>query len=174
MVDSTDLAQVLGEAQDIAQSVSQQLTSAHVLLALFTVENRAQLLLRERGADEDRFLQVMTAAPYEAEGLVRELCERTREIAQSCGSREAECLHLLIACPRVRCAAQELLVRVGLDLSTLRNPALSSFLSGRMPRKLQLRPSAPAAPRPGGIYPRMATRTATSAVSARDLVDDEA
>src|SRR5215470_237615 len=100
MVDSTDLAQVLGEAQDIAQSVSQKLTSAHVLLALFTVENRAQLLLREKGVDEDRFLQVMTVAPLEPDPVVRELCERAREIAQSCGSREADCLHLLIACTR--------------------------------------------------------------------------
>jgi len=41
MADSTELAQVLHEANDIAQSVAQKLTSAHLLLALFTVENRA-------------------------------------------------------------------------------------------------------------------------------------
>src|SRR5215468_9521949 len=116
MVDGTDFAQVLTEASDIAQSVGQKLTTAHVLLALFTVENRAQVLLRERGADEDRFLQVMTVAPQEADQLVRELCERAREIAQSCGSREADCLHLLIAATRVRCAAQALMMRAGLAL----------------------------------------------------------
>jgi ATP-dependent Clp protease ATP-binding subunit ClpC len=177
MVDSTDLAQVLGEAQDIAQSVSQRLTSAHVLLALFTVENRAQFLLRERGVDEDRFLQIITSAPQEAEGLVRELCERTREIARSCGSAEADCLHLLIACTRVRCCAQDLMAQVGLDLSSLRNTALSYFLSGRMPRKLQLgrNPSPPAdgARRPATT--QAITRTQTSSalsLSARDLVDD--
>jgi ATP-dependent Clp protease ATP-binding subunit ClpC len=177
MVDSTDLAQVLGEAQDIAQSVSQRLTSAHVLLALFTVENRAQFLLRERGVDEDRFLQVMTSAPQEAEGLVRELCERAREIARNCGSLEADCLHLLIAATRVRCCAQELMSKVGLDLSSLRNTALSYFLSGRMPRKLQLG-KTPALPsdgrRPAAALPQARTRTSsTLSLTARDLVDDE-
>ena len=43
MVDASDLAQVLAEADDIAQSVDQKLTTAHVLLALFTIENRAQV-----------------------------------------------------------------------------------------------------------------------------------
>src|SRR5262245_14634864 len=88
MVDSADFAQVLAEAQDIAQSVGQKLTSSHLLLALFTVENRAQLLLRERGIDEDRLLGVMTAAPQEADGLTKELCERSREIAKGCGALE--------------------------------------------------------------------------------------
>src|SRR5688572_13976563 len=134
MVDSTDLAQAMTEAEDIARSVSQKLTSAHVLLAMFTVENRAQLLLRERGIDEDLLLAVMTSAPNEPDGLVRELCDRTREIAASCGSKEADCLHMLIAATRVRCAAQDLLARAGLDLTGVRNTALSYYLSGRMPR----------------------------------------
>ncbi|WP_338866652.1 ATP-dependent Clp protease ATP-binding subunit [Myxococcus stipitatus] len=137
MVESTDLAQVLQEANDIARSVAQRLTSAHVLLALFTVENRAQLLLKERGVDEDALLQLLTAAPAEQDGPVRELREKAREIATSCGSQEADCLHLLIAVTRVRCVAQELLVHAGLDLATLRTTAVSYFVSGRMPRKLQ-------------------------------------
>ncbi len=153
MVDSTDLAQVLAEANDISQSVSQRLTSAHLLLALYTVENRAALLLGERGVDEDRLLESLTAAPVEAEGALRELLDRSREIARNCGSREADCLHLLIGITRVRCAAQELLARVGVDLTSLRNTALSYQLSGRMPRKLQLgRPPAPA-PTPGAGRP---------------------
>ncbi len=139
MIDGTDFAQVLAEADDIAISVGQKLTSAHLLLALFTVENRAQLLLKERGIDEDRLLGVMTAAPRELEGLTRELCERSREIAKNCGALEADCLHFLIATTRVRCAAQDLLMRAGLDLTAIRNTALSYQLSGRMPRKLQLK-----------------------------------
>jgi ATP-dependent Clp protease ATP-binding subunit ClpC len=139
MIDGTDFAQVLAEADDIAISVGQKLTSAHLLLALFTVENRAQLLLKERGIDEDRLLGAMTAAPRELEGLTRELCERSREIAKNCGALEADCLHFLIATTRVRCAAQDLLMRAGLDLTAIRNTALSYQLSGRMPRKLQLK-----------------------------------
>src|SRR5262245_55838833 len=116
MVDSTDLAQVLHEAKDIAQSVAQKLSSAHVWLALFTVDNPAQVLLRERGVDEDRLLELMTGSPTEEEHLVRDLCQRARVIAQQCDSREADCLHLLIAFARVRCAANELLCQAGVDL----------------------------------------------------------
>lgn len=153
MVDSTDFAQVLAEATDIAQSVSQDLTTAHLLLALFTVENRAQLLLKERGIDEDVLLEAMTCAPREDDGLVRELRERTREIARSCGCPEADSLHALIAVTRVRCAAQDLLQTVGLDLTALRNTAFSYYLSGRMPRKLQLGRSGPARPGPARAFP---------------------
>ncbi len=139
MVDSTDLAQVLHEAKDIAQSVTQKLSSAHVLLALFTVDNPAQLLLKEKGVDEDKLLELMTASPTEEEPLVREICQRARETAEQCFAREANCLHLLIAITRMRtrCAATDLLTRAGMDLLSLRNTALSYFTSGRMPRKLQ-------------------------------------
>ena len=56
VIESMELAQVLAEAEDIARSVNQKLTSAHQLLAFFTVPNRAELLLRDRGIDEDRVL----------------------------------------------------------------------------------------------------------------------
>ncbi|PTL85312.1 AAA family ATPase [Vitiosangium sp. GDMCC 1.1324] len=194
MVDSTDLAQVLHEANDIAQSVAQKLTSAHVLLALFTVENRAQMLLREKGIDEDSLLERMTSQPSEQDGLVRELCMRSREIAQSSGARETDCMHLLVAFTRLRCAASDLLARTGLHLINLGNTALSYCLSGAMPRRLQpgrnamtvglprpsrplgAPPSAPpasalalSAPRPAPVAPRTPSRPA---ISPRDLIDE--
>jgi ATP-dependent Clp protease ATP-binding subunit ClpC len=171
MVDSTDLAQVLHEANDIAQSVAQKLTSAHVLLALFTVENRAQLLLKEKHVDEDSLLERMTSQPSEQDGLVRELCMRAREIAQSSGAREADCMHLLVAVTRVRCAASELLAKTGLHLINLGNTALSYCLSGSMPRRLQPGRAATATlgmPRPGrplGAPPSAPPAAAISAVS---------
>ncbi|WP_224241437.1 ATP-dependent Clp protease ATP-binding subunit [Hyalangium gracile] len=195
MVDSTDLAQVLLEAKDIAQSVSQKLSSAHVLLALFTVDNPAQVLLKEKGIDEDLLLERMTESPAEEEHLVRELCQRARVIAQQCDSREADCLHLLIAFARVRCAANDLLTQAGVDLIGLRTTALSYFTSGRMPRKLQAgrvgqapqalgaryplgRPlGAPPSPLPQAAValsmPRPATpsRSSLPAISPRDLID---
>ncbi|WP_257447183.1 AAA family ATPase [Archangium lipolyticum] len=194
MVDSTDLAQVLHEANDIAQSVAQKPTSAHVLLALFTVENRAQLLLKEKGVDEDSLLETMTSQPTEQDGLVRELFMRAREIAQNSGAREADCLHLLVAFTRVRCAASELLTRAGLHLINLGNTALSYCLSGSTPRRFQpgrtttmaamprptrplgAPPSAPPAsalavsmPRPTLAPPRAPSRPA---LSPRDLIDE--
>ncbi|MDC0707937.1 ATP-dependent Clp protease ATP-binding subunit [Stigmatella sp. ncwal1] len=153
MVDSSDLAQVLHEAKDIAQSVTQKLSSAHVLLALFTVDNPAQVLLKEKGIDEDTLLELMTEAPVEEEYLVRNLCDRARAIAQQCDSREADCLHLLIAFSRVRCAANDLLTRSGVELLKLSTQAFSYFTSGRMPRKLQASRAPLSSPSLGGRYP---------------------
>jgi len=159
MVDSSDLALVLSEADDIAQSVSQKPTTAHAVLALFTVDNPGQRLLKERGVDEDRLLALVKSAPTEPDGTLRELRERAREIARACGSREADCLHLLIAVTRLRCAGHELLAGTGLDLTAVRNTALSYFLSGRMPRKFGPRDArSPARPAPSP--PRASTTVA--------------
>jgi len=182
MVDSSDLGQVLAEAEDIARSVSQTLTSAHLVLALFTVDNPGARLLRERGIDEDALLARLTGTPVEPEGTLAELQARAGEIARHCGSSEVDCLHLLIAVTRVRCAAQALLGAAGLDLTQLRNTALSYFLSGRMPRKLvqraQVAPPAPVAlPRAAAVPQRPAAAVAVAAalplVSPRDLVDPD-
>ena len=193
MVDSTDFAQVMSEAEDIARSVNQRLTTAHILLAMFTIENRGALLLTERGINEDVFLELLTSAPSEPEGLVKELREKSREMAVSVGSAEADCLHALIAMSRVRCAAQDLLFKTGLDLTALRNTALSYFTSGRMPRRFMLQrempPGVPRAPtgRPLGAPPLPFAPLRTAVVSTsppskpaslkpglsmKDLVDD--
>jgi ATP-dependent Clp protease ATP-binding subunit ClpC len=100
----------------------------------------------------------------------------------------------MIAMTRVRCSAQDLLFKTGMDLTALRNTALSYFTSGRMPRRLMLQrelpPNVPRASsgRPVGAPPlpfAPPTRTATVAppptprpatlkpvMSIRDLVDD--
>ncbi|MDP3501946.1 MAG: ATP-dependent Clp protease ATP-binding subunit [Myxococcales bacterium] len=192
MVDSTDFASAMSEAEDIAATVNQRVTTAHVLLAMFTIENRGALLLKERNVDEDKLLELLTHAPSEPDGLVKELREKTREIATSCGSSEADCLHAVIAMTRVRCAAQDLLHKTGLDLTALRNTALSYFTSGRMPRRLllqrELPPGIPRAPTgrpvgapPLGYAPPVRTATvpppppapvASKGFNVRDLVDD--
>ena len=173
MVDSSDLALVLSEADDIAQSVSQKPTTAHAVLALFTVDNPGQRLLKERGVDEDRLLALVKSAPTEPDGTLRELRDRAREIARACGSREADCLHLLIAVTRLRCAGHELLAGTGLDLTAVRNTALSYFLSGRMPRKFGPRDARSPA-RPAPVPPRASTTVALLPEgSPRALVDSD-
>src|SRR5512147_1886887 len=167
VIESMELAQVLAEAADIARSVSQKLTSAHQLLAFFTVPNRAEILLRERGIDEDRILEAMTAPPREPEGVSRDLRDRAREVAAGVGATEVDCLHLLIAMSRVRAAAaHQLLAACGLQLASLRNVALSYF-TARMPRRLRelqpvkVGPGAPAAASPAPPSP--AARPASDA-----------
>jgi ATP-dependent Clp protease ATP-binding subunit ClpC len=189
MVESTDFAQVMVEAEDIARSVGQRLTSAHALLAMYTVENRAAMLLTERSVTEDTLLEALTQAPSEPEGLVKELREKAREIASTCGAAEADCLHALIAMTRVRCAAQDLLFKTGLDLTALRNVALSYYTSGRMPRRLMLQRELPpgvpraASGRPLGAPPLPFAPPRTAVVqppraspikplSVKDLIDE--
>jgi ATP-dependent Clp protease ATP-binding subunit ClpC len=153
VIESMELAQVLAEAGDIAASVNQKLTSAHQLLAFFTVPNRAEILLKERGVDEDRILATMTGKPKEPEGIERDLRERAQEIAASVGAEEVDCLHLLIAMSRVRASlAHQLLQACGLQLPTLRNVALSYFTS-RMPRRLKELQPAKAGPGPAPSPP---------------------
>ena len=166
VIESMELAQVLAEAEDIARNVNQKLTSAHQLLAFFTVPNRAEILLKERGIDEDRILLAMTGAPKEAEGIERDLRERARDVAEGLGADEADCLHLLIAMSRVRAAAaHQLLAACGVQLAALRNVALSYF-TARMPRRLrQLQPQpvrSPFSPTP----PRPAAGGAPAALDA--------
>jgi ATP-dependent Clp protease ATP-binding subunit ClpC len=164
VIESMELAQVLAEAADIAASVNQKLTSAHHLLAFFTVPNRAEILLRERGVDEDRILATMTGKPKEPEGVERDLRERAREIAASVGSGEVDCLHLLIAMSRVRASvAHQLLGACGIQLATLRNVALSYF-TARMPRRLK--EVQPVKVGPAAAAPPSARRTAPPPASA--------
>src|SRR6266487_5252796 len=169
VIESMELAQVLAEAEDIARSVNQKLTSAHQLLAFFTVPNRAELLLRDRGIDEDRVLAAMTEKPKEPDGIERELRERAREVAAGVGAEEVDCLHLLIAMSRVRtAAAHQLLAACGLQLATLRNVALSYFTS-RMPRRLrELAPQSVKALRPTP----MPARTSPPAASPPAMTPD--
>jgi ATP-dependent Clp protease ATP-binding subunit ClpC len=174
VIESMELAHVLAEAADIAASVNQKLTSAHQLLAFFTVPNRAEILLKERGVDEDRILATMTGKPKEPEGIERDLRERARAVAESVGSSEVDCLHLLIAMSRVRASlAHQLLGACGLQLPTLRNVALSYF-TARMPRRLKelqpvnaLSPAPPA--RAGRATPASAGAAASDAASLRAL-----
>ncbi|BDG01641.1 AAA family ATPase [Anaeromyxobacter oryzae] len=160
VIESMELLQVLAEAEDIARSVNQKLTSAHQLLAFFTVPNRAEVLLKDRGIDEDRILQAMTGAPKEPEGVERDLRERARGVAEGVGADEVDCLHLLIAMSRVRsAAAHQLLGACGLQLASLRNIALSYF-TARMPRRLQHVQPVKVGPGPQGAHPPPVARRA--------------
>jgi ATP-dependent Clp protease ATP-binding subunit ClpC len=146
MEDARDLAQCLAEAEDIASTVGQRPTTAHLLLAVFTVPCPAAELLKERGVDEDRILAAMTRAPKEPETVSAELLARTREIAAGVGAA-ADTLHLLIAMSRQKdCLAYQLLARCNVPLAALRNTILGWFTGGRMPRQYQ--PPAPPPPPP--------------------------
>ncbi|MCM2333166.1 MAG: ATP-dependent Clp protease ATP-binding subunit [Anaeromyxobacteraceae bacterium] len=137
VIESMELLQVLSEAEDIARSVNQPLTSAHQLLAFFTVPNRAELLLKEKRIDEDRILAVMAGKPREDDGILRALRDQARGLAEGSGAGEIDCLHLLAAMSRVQaCCAHQLLSSCGLDLRRLRTETIGYFTQG-LPRRLR-------------------------------------
>ena len=135
--DSAEAVRAFLEAEDIAAQAGQRISSAHLLLALFTFPNRAQALLAERNVDEDVILDAIRVLEEEPPRTVPRLRDRAREIAKGAASQEVDCLHLLIALTRLRDAfAYRLLQRSGTSLTALRNVAVS-YITGNMPRRFK-------------------------------------
>jgi ATP-dependent Clp protease ATP-binding subunit ClpC len=142
------LAQVLSEAKDIAEATEQKLTSGHVLLALFTVRNAAETLLRELGVTEDTLLDIIDGKMLEPPDALAGLLERAEQIAASLGAITTDCLHVLIAMTRTkRALAQLLLEGSDVDLGKLRTRATALLTDSSMPRWVQ--EEALASQRPG-------------------------
>ncbi|MBI3073222.1 MAG: ATP-dependent Clp protease ATP-binding subunit [Deltaproteobacteria bacterium] len=134
---SRELTQVLADAEEIARGARKPFDSTHLLLALFTIPNRAQVTLRERGVDDDRLIDLVDKTRTESADVVPAIRERARQIAESQLWPEVDCLHLLTAVARTReSRAYELLERCGIDLIQLRTQIVSYFTSGNIPRRL--------------------------------------
>jgi ATP-dependent Clp protease ATP-binding subunit ClpC len=180
--DSAETVRAFLEAEDIAARANQQPSSAHLLLALFTFPNRAQVLLGERGIDEERVLREIRVIEEEPRRTLGRLRDRAREIARGSGADNVDCLHVLIALTRLRDAfAYRLLERTGTSLTALRNVAVS-YVTGNLPRRYRTLPRAES---PAPMPQAARTRTAPPAVIEREapleppdiedpLVDDEA
>jgi ATP-dependent Clp protease ATP-binding subunit ClpC len=155
---SAELAQIAAEAQDIAKNVGQAPGTAHLLLAIFTVPGPADVLLRERGCDEDKVLAELSAlgtAPEEPADSYAQALEKARQLGEDCGSESAEGLHLLLALTRLsKSSAAQLLEKTAAPLNSLRTTALG-YLTRPAPRRA---PPAPplrrAAPPPSAYAPK--------------------
>ena len=142
--DSPELAQIAAEALDIAKNVGQPPGTAHLLLATFTVPNAGDVLLRERGCDEDKVLAELSASSFqEPAELFGQALEKARQLADDCGSARAEGLHLLVALTRLsKSAAAALLEKTAAPVASLRTTALG-YLTGAVPRRREAAPVAP-------------------------------
>lgn len=167
--DGTELAQIFSEARALAADAGQPFSSAHLLLAFFTRPNPADLLLRERGVDEDAVLSRVRELPREDERVATHLVEQARDVARGVNSREPGALHLLVAITRARgSAAREMLTRAGASPADLAREALACVV-GPLPRRFTPKHARPEPnPRPmafATVPPR--SRAATAAPSAR-------
>ena len=146
--DSAELAQIAAEAQGIATGAGQLPGTHHLLLATFTVPGPADVLLRERGCDEDKVLQELAAAgaaPQEPVDSFGEAMDRARQLANDCGNPQASGLHLLVALTRLsRSSAAQLLEKTAAPVASLRTTALG-YLTGSVPRRREVAVAAPTA-----------------------------
>ncbi len=167
--DSAELARIAAEAHDIAKAAAQPPGTHHLLLATFTVPGAADVLLRERGCDEDKVLSELAAmgsAPAEPLDAFAQALEKARQLADDCGNAVADGLHLLVALTRLsRSAAALLLEKTAAPVASLRTTALG-YLTGSIPRRREVALAAPtpraavvtrAAPQPSGGPPRVTT-----------------
>ncbi|MFL5437074.1 MAG: AAA family ATPase, partial [Myxococcales bacterium] len=162
--DSPDLALIVSEARDIAKAAGDDPSTAHLLLAIFTVDGPADTLLRERGCDEDRILSGLTTRLSEPADSFSLALARARQLAEDCGSDRANGLHLLVALTRLsRSVAGQLLERT-VAVPSLRTTALG-YLTGSVPRRRPERDEVKAYARPSVVL-RPAIAPATSAPPA--------
>jgi len=163
VTDSAELAQIAAEAQGIASGAGQQPGTHHLLLATFTVPGPADVLLRERGCDEDKVLQELAAAgaaPQEPVDSFGEAMDRARQLANDCGNPQASGLHLLVALTRLsRSSAAQLLEKTAAPVASLRTTALG-YLTGSIPRRREVAVAAPTAR--AAVITRAAPQTAPS------------
>jgi len=123
---SRELNVVLDESRDVADRLDQPLTSAHLLLCLFTLKNRASMFLSDQQVTADRLLDQLRSRPDEAPGTWDRILRRAHDVATVARSETISSLHLLVAlCSFVDSAAYQLMARLDLDMGTIRNTALS-------------------------------------------------
>jgi ATP-dependent Clp protease ATP-binding subunit ClpC len=132
---SIELTQVLDEAKDIAEQSGRTLSSGHVLLALFTVTNRAQALLQGRDISEDQLLDHLIGMEGEPVDTIAVINSKTAKIAKNCDSDVIGTVHLLAGLCRVnRSQAFRALETMGVDPHSMRTNAIRQLTGGARKR----------------------------------------
>ncbi|MCP4503170.1 MAG: ATP-dependent Clp protease ATP-binding subunit [Deltaproteobacteria bacterium] len=174
-----DFNLVLDEAQAIAAGIGQRMTTAHLLLAAFTVHNPADALLREQGIDEDLLIDLLPMGIKEPEAVINEVLQLSEEIASSTKSKNIHSLHMLAAIIGTRKSLAYTLLESAFNdvaneegLSSFRRELLS-VLSGALPKRLQLmlEPQGKLPPKPKGLRPKVSEAKNDVVVPRRTWVE---
>ncbi len=124
---SRELIVVADESRDVADQLGHELTTAHLLLCLFTVQNRAAEFLREHGITADTLLAHVKSRPTERSDEWERVLRRGREVARVGGANAVGSLHVLVALTSfVESAAYRLLGSQPVPVSRLRSAALAA------------------------------------------------
>ncbi|MBM4279475.1 MAG: ATP-dependent Clp protease ATP-binding subunit [Deltaproteobacteria bacterium] len=137
MPPAPDVSHVLHEACAIADGVGQPLGTTHLVLALFSVKNPAELVLRDAEVDDDRLLALVGPALVDEPGAVEAVLQSATDTALRCDARHTNTLHLLVALLKVREGAASQLLESALGGSAPLRNRLMSWVTGVLPRRLQ-------------------------------------
>jgi ATP-dependent Clp protease ATP-binding subunit ClpC len=130
---SRELGDVLDEAQDIANRVDQALSSAHLLLALFTVPNRAAVFLDDRNVTVEKLLEKLGGTAVEPPTILDRIYQRGERIASGSRAEAMSSLHLLAALVRESAShAVGLLKQADINVSAIR-ASVMGYATGSTP-----------------------------------------
>lgn len=130
LAESKELARVLEESRAVAAESSVPMTSSHVLLCLFIVENQAMRFLQNHGLALQELIASMDSFPQERPQIWDEIYHRAHDIARVQAETTVSSLHMLISlCSFVDCSAYGLLKAQGLVPSAIRNDLMAQMLS---------------------------------------------
>jgi ATP-dependent Clp protease ATP-binding subunit ClpC len=130
---SRELGDVLDEAQDIANRVDQALSSAHLLLALFTVPNRAAVFLDDRDVTVEMLLEKLGGTSDEPPSILDRIYQRGERIASGSRAEAMSSLHLLAALVRESSShAVRLLNEADINVSAIR-ASIMGYATGSTP-----------------------------------------
>ena len=131
---SDELACVVNESRDIADKLGHRHTSAHVLLCLFMVENRASAFLCDHEVTVERLMAHLRRAPKESRQALERIMNRASDTAITSRSPHVSSLHCLVALlSEVDSAAYRLVSALGLDVGTIRSKALAHLREPMQP-----------------------------------------
>lgn len=146
---SKELARVLQESREVAAESNVPMTSAHVLLCLFIVENQAMRFLQDHDLKLQALIASMDTIPQERPKIWEEIFRRAEDIARVQESPTIDSLHMLVSlCSFVDCSAYDLLKAQKLVPSAIRNDLMAQMLSA---------PSVPHEPPPTTPPPQFGT-----------------
>ncbi len=192
----SELVSVYIQAKDIARQCGQSLSSAHLLLALFTVPNQAAVFMADRNITVDQLLKGVKALGAETPDIIDRIQARSERIARGSQSEHQNSLHLMAALVRESSShAYRLLDRAGTNVSAVRASVMSYATGSRtLPRRVvkteeaeeEAKRLVPAiaqeirrvehAPSPIGIHPSLSldtwSNTATTTIPPTTVIQE--
>ena len=160
---SQELEAILEHARELAQGTNRRLSSAHILLALFTVPNQAQHFLREYDIDENALLEKLSRIDDDPTGLLDEILLRAETVGRNSRSATVTSLHLLTALSGFgESSAYRLMVQTGVDIARMRTTAMGFLLHDDLPVRFRVKPDGKPRPQADQSPKRSAARPRAS------------